>query len=86
MAQRPADRPDFLPGWLGLAEVALQQGAWGLLGEAAARLDALPRGPLEAAVLRAGGLLARREFAAARAAALEAAAASSRGNSPPAWS
>ena len=70
-----ADRPDFLPGWLGRAEVALRQGAWGLLGEAAARLDALPRGPLEAAVLRGRALLARREFAAARA-ALEAAAAS----------
>ena len=80
-----ADRPDFLPGWLGLAEVALRQGAWGLLGEAAARLEALPRGPLEAAVLRGRALLrggsSRRPGRRWR-----RRPPVSRGNSPPAWS
>jgi glycosyltransferase involved in cell wall biosynthesis/Flp pilus assembly protein TadD len=69
-----AERPDFLPGWLGLGETALRQGDWPLLEEAARRLDSLHAGPVEAAVLRGRGLLARREFTAARA-ALEAACA-----------
>ncbi len=70
-----AERPDFLPGWLGLGETALKQGGGPLLEEAARRLDALPgAGPLEAALLRGRDLLARREFDAARA-LLEGAAA-----------
>jgi tetratricopeptide (TPR) repeat protein len=69
-----AERPDFLPGWLGLAECALRRADRALLEEAAVRMEGLAGGPLEAAVLRGRGLLARGEFAAARA-ALEGAAA-----------
>ncbi len=65
--QVAAERPDFLPGWLGLGETALKQADWPLLEEAVVRLEALPGAvPLEAALLRGRGLLARREFAAAR--------------------
>jgi glycosyltransferase involved in cell wall biosynthesis/Tfp pilus assembly protein PilF len=62
-----AERPDFLPGWLGLAELLLSQKRWAELEEAAARLAEAPGGSAEAAVLRARGLLARREFEPARA-------------------
>jgi glycosyltransferase involved in cell wall biosynthesis/Flp pilus assembly protein TadD len=63
-----AERPDFLPGWLGLAEMRLRQGRWGELDEVVRRLEGLsPRGAVEAEVLRARGHLARREFDPARA-------------------
>jgi tetratricopeptide (TPR) repeat protein len=61
-----AGQPDFLPGWLGLADLALAQGHWPALEEVAGRLEAGPCGGLEAAVLRARACLARREFGAAR--------------------
>jgi tetratricopeptide (TPR) repeat protein len=61
------ERADFLPGWLGLGEACLRQGKWDALDEAAGRLDELPGGAAEAAVLRAHGLLARDDLAAARA-------------------
>jgi tetratricopeptide (TPR) repeat protein len=60
-----AERPDFLPGWLGVAEACLGRQEWNGLEEAAQRLDQLPQGGLEAGVLRGRGLLARQEFAAA---------------------
>jgi glycosyltransferase involved in cell wall biosynthesis len=70
-----AERPDFLPAWLGLGDAALGQGKWDAVGEAAGRLDGLPPpGPLEAAVLRGRALLARLDFAAARLLLEEAAA------------
>ncbi len=59
--------PGFTPAWLGLGEACLARGDWTGLEEAAARLEGLEPGTPEAAVLRARGLLARRDFAAARA-------------------
>jgi hypothetical protein len=53
------ERPDFLPGWLGLGEASLRQGKWHALEETAGKLEELPGGASEAAVLRAHGLLAR---------------------------
>ncbi len=61
-----ADRPDFLPAWLGLGECALRRGDHDTLHAACRHVEALPDGPPEAAALRARWHLARREFAAAR--------------------
>jgi GT2 family glycosyltransferase/predicted Zn-dependent protease len=61
-----AERPDFLPGWLGLAEIRLRQERWEKLDEVIGRLAALPQGVVEAEILRARRHLARREFAEAR--------------------
>jgi predicted O-linked N-acetylglucosamine transferase (SPINDLY family)/GT2 family glycosyltransferase len=62
-----AERPDFLPGWLGLAEMHLRQGRWEELDQVVQRLEQVPpHGAVEAAVLRARGHLARREFDTAR--------------------
>jgi tetratricopeptide (TPR) repeat protein len=61
-----AERDDFLAGWLGLAEVYLAQQRWPDLEAAMRRVAALPEGGMEAAVLRARGHLARREFGPAR--------------------
>jgi tetratricopeptide (TPR) repeat protein len=61
-----AERPDFLPAWLGLAELCLERRHWAELERAAEALEALPRGRLEAAVLRGRAELARGDFAAAR--------------------
>jgi tetratricopeptide (TPR) repeat protein len=61
-----AERPDFLPGWLGLGERYLARGRWDEVEAAARRLEGLPLGAVEAAVLRARGLLARGAFDAAR--------------------
>ena len=60
------EQPGFLPGWLGLAENALARRDYAALEEAAQKLDGLPGGPLEAGLLRAQGLLARPDVAAAR--------------------
>ncbi|HEY7309547.1 MAG TPA: glycosyltransferase [Gemmataceae bacterium] len=62
-----AERPDFLPGWLGLAEVQLARGACGEVEETARRVQSLREGVAEAAVLRARVHLVRREFGEARA-------------------
>jgi glycosyltransferase involved in cell wall biosynthesis/predicted Zn-dependent protease len=62
-----AERPDFLPGWLGLAELYLTQKLWPDFDQAVARMAESPGGADEAAVLRARGLLARKEFGPARA-------------------
>jgi GT2 family glycosyltransferase/predicted Zn-dependent protease len=61
-----AERPEFLPAWLALAELYLGQQRWLELDETVRHLEALPQGRLEAAVLTARGELARRDFAAAR--------------------
>jgi tetratricopeptide (TPR) repeat protein len=60
------ERPDFLPGWHGLSELLLTQKRWDDLEEVANRIGALAGGAPEAAVLRARGHLARREFVPAR--------------------
>jgi GT2 family glycosyltransferase/Tfp pilus assembly protein PilF len=61
-----AEQPDFGQAWLGLAEILLGQGRWPELEDAAQHLGNGARLPMEAAVVRARGHLARREFAAAR--------------------
>ena len=66
------ERPDFLPGWHGLAELLLAQKRWDELEEAATRIGAGAGGAAEAALLRARSHLARRrEFGPARPAVLE---------------
>jgi tetratricopeptide (TPR) repeat protein len=62
-----AERPDQAAAWLGLGQLHLAAGRWPELEAAAAGLEALPQGAAEAAVLRARGCLARRDYAAARA-------------------
>jgi tetratricopeptide (TPR) repeat protein len=59
-----ADQPDFLPAWLGLAELYLGQERWPEFEEVLGRLE--PQWPGEAAVLRARRHLAGQDFAAAR--------------------
>jgi tetratricopeptide (TPR) repeat protein len=66
--QAVAEQPDFLPGWVGLGELAVAAGRWADLGEAVGRLEADLGGGVEAAVLRARGHLARHQFDAARSA------------------
>jgi tetratricopeptide (TPR) repeat protein len=61
-----AERPDFVPGWLGLGEVLLAERRWDGLDEVCRRLEGLAQGRMEAAVLRARGHMARREFGPAR--------------------
>src|SRR5262245_2625215 len=61
-----AERPDFLPAWLGLGELYLKSQRWAELEQAIHDLEGLPDGPMEGAVLRGRGLLARKDFAAAR--------------------
>jgi GT2 family glycosyltransferase/tetratricopeptide (TPR) repeat protein len=60
-----AERADFVPAWLGLAEVYLQEQDWGALETATQRLEEQEQAA-EAAALRARSHLARRDFAAAR--------------------
>jgi glycosyltransferase involved in cell wall biosynthesis/Flp pilus assembly protein TadD len=64
--QAVAERPDFLPGWVGLGELFLTRKRWPELEEVLSGLAAAPNGPLEASLLRARDHLARQEFAAAR--------------------
>lgn len=56
-------QPDFRPGWLGLAELYGVQGRWEKVDEV---VDRLGGNPVDRAVLRARGHLARKEFAPAR--------------------
>jgi Flp pilus assembly protein TadD len=62
-----ADRPGFVPAWLGLGEVRLRRGAWDGLEEVARALGSASAGEGEAALLRARAHLARGECPAARA-------------------
>jgi tetratricopeptide (TPR) repeat protein len=64
--QALGERPDFLPAWLGLAELYLTQQRWHELEETARRTAAEAGGWVEGQVLRARGLLARQDFAGAR--------------------
>ncbi len=61
-----AGQPDFAPARMGLAELALERGDWAALDDEAAKLESDCAAATEAAVLRARGELARKEFAAAR--------------------
>jgi GT2 family glycosyltransferase/Tfp pilus assembly protein PilF len=60
------ERPDCLPAWLGLAEVFLGGGRWASLEEALERIVAAgerqPSARIAAILLRARGLMARREY------------------------
>jgi tetratricopeptide (TPR) repeat protein/glycosyltransferase involved in cell wall biosynthesis len=67
-----AEEPDFLAGWLGLAEVYLEGRRGEELEAVIRRVEADPQGAVEAAVLRARERLAAREFVAARQLAEEA--------------
>ena len=64
--QAVAAQPDFGPAWLGLAELYLTRADWAAFEPALARAERLPGLALDAALLRARGLLTRKEFAAAR--------------------
>jgi tetratricopeptide (TPR) repeat protein len=65
-AEALAEQPGYRPAWRALAELYLAQGRWDALEALAGRLEGLPEGALGGAVLRGRGLLARKEFAAAR--------------------
>jgi GT2 family glycosyltransferase/predicted Zn-dependent protease len=56
--------PDFVPAWLGTAEIHLRQQEWQKVEEVAVRLEGIPGG--EAPLLRARSHLARKEFGPAR--------------------
>jgi Tfp pilus assembly protein PilF len=61
-----AEAPGFVAAWAGLGEVLLAQGRIAEVDEAIAALEAAPETAMEAAVLKARGQMAQREFAAAR--------------------
>jgi tetratricopeptide (TPR) repeat protein len=61
-----AERPGFVPAWLGLADVCLAQQRWTEVDEVSRRVAEFPGADIEAAVLRGRAHLARKEFAAAR--------------------
>jgi tetratricopeptide (TPR) repeat protein len=67
-----AERPDVVAAWLGLADLLLAQARWPEVEALASRLEALPDGAAEAAVVRARACLARREYEPARRLAEEA--------------
>jgi GT2 family glycosyltransferase/predicted Zn-dependent protease len=60
------ERPDFVPGWLALVELYLEQGRTAELERALAELEASPQTQVTAAVLRGRVCLERRQFAEAR--------------------
>jgi tetratricopeptide (TPR) repeat protein len=61
-----AEQPDFVPAWVGLGELCLDQGRWDELEQISVRLERDHGQRDEAALLRARGHLARREFDRAR--------------------
>ncbi len=63
-----AERPDFIPAWLGLGELYLAGNLWRDLDVVARRLLERSEGREEAALFRARALLKQKEFTAARAA------------------
>src|SRR6516225_2448070 len=58
--------PNYLPAWLGLGELCLEQKRWADLEDVASRLDSDGREPIEGRLFRARAHLARQEFARAR--------------------
>jgi GT2 family glycosyltransferase/Flp pilus assembly protein TadD len=61
-----AEKSSFVPAWLGLSEVQLTHRRWDELDAISAQIEKLPQGEVEAVIVRARGLLARREFGDAR--------------------
>jgi glycosyltransferase involved in cell wall biosynthesis/tetratricopeptide (TPR) repeat protein len=61
-----AERPDFFPAALGLAEIYQREGRWPDLEALARGMESRPGGDAPAAVLRAHGLLVCRQFSGAR--------------------
>jgi tetratricopeptide (TPR) repeat protein len=61
------ERPDFLPGWLGLGENALARRDVAALEEVARKLEGLEGSAAEAGILRSRWQLIQKEVAAARA-------------------
>jgi GT2 family glycosyltransferase/tetratricopeptide (TPR) repeat protein len=61
-----AEKPSFLPAWLGLGELHLCHGRWADLEQAAYNAEVTAGAALEAALLRARAHQARKEFAPAR--------------------
>ena len=61
-----ADQPDFMTGWVKLADLYADERRWDDLENMARRLDAGPRRTVEAALVRARGHMARQEFTSAR--------------------
>jgi GT2 family glycosyltransferase/tetratricopeptide (TPR) repeat protein len=61
-----AERPDFFPAALGLADLFQRQGRFADLERLAAEVEARPGGEAPAALLRAHGLLGCRQYAGAR--------------------
>jgi hypothetical protein len=61
-----AEQPDFIDAWMGLANLCLDQRRWDELQEISVRLERDCGQGHEAAVLRARGHLARKEFDSAR--------------------
>jgi GT2 family glycosyltransferase len=55
------EAPHFLPSWLGLADVCLGQGRWEDLEKVARELEGRSHGEVEAVLLRAKAMLARKE-------------------------
>src|SRR5207253_9948833 len=60
------EEPLYLPALLGLEDIYTAQNKWAALEDLARRMEQLPQGPIEAAVTRARGHMARREFGTAR--------------------
>jgi tetratricopeptide (TPR) repeat protein len=60
------EKPDFVPAWLALGGLYLEQQRWPALEKAAEQVE-VAQAPVEAALLRARGHLARKDHAAARA-------------------
>jgi glycosyltransferase involved in cell wall biosynthesis len=63
-----AERPDFMPAWLGLAELYLAGHRWDELDVAILRLRGGPQTDEESAIFKARALLKQKKFDAARAA------------------
>ncbi len=61
-----AEQPDFLPAWLGLGDLYVEQERWAELDRITGHLENGQQGAMEGSVLRARGHLGRKEFAAAR--------------------
>jgi GT2 family glycosyltransferase/Tfp pilus assembly protein PilF len=60
------ERPNFAPAWMALGELYLKQQRWNALAQLTQGLEREGASPLEAAVFRARGHFARKEFSAAQ--------------------
>jgi tetratricopeptide (TPR) repeat protein len=62
-----AERPGFIPSWLGLGDLLLAQQRWSEVEEVAHTLEGLPGAEVEAVLLRTRTCQARQDYPAARA-------------------